>query len=326
MDESLLIVEDNDALREGLREMLSYEGYVIFAARNGEEALHLLGDKTPSLILSDIAMPVMDGIEFYTIVRDHPEWLAIPFVFLTAKTERMDVLAGKTLGVDDYLTKPISREELVTTIRSRLNRTRQSQVAQLEHAYLASLTALANAVDRREMANAGHVDRVKEYSLATAQQLGWNERQLTSLRYGAILHDIGKIHIPESILFKLDPLAPEEWEIIHRHPIIGAEMVKAVPFLAGISPIIRHHHERWDGQGYPDHLAGDLIPLEARLVAISDAFDVMTIGHIYKPPISLQDAFSEILDLAGKNYDPLAVAAFERAWKSQHIQAIAANC
>jgi putative two-component system response regulator len=320
--ETLLIVEDNVVLREGLQNMLTAEGFSVVAAGNGLEALEKLERVMPALILSDIGMPYMDGIEFYHTVRSRAEWVTIPFLFLTAKADPKDILQGKNLGAEDYLTKPISRDELVTTIKSRLSRTRAVQVGQLKHAYLESLTALANAVDRREMSARGHVERVTAYSLAIARALGWKEWQLDWLRYGAILHDIGKIHIPERIIFKTDPLTEEEWALIRRHSTVGAEMVRDVPFLTEAIAIIRHHHENWDGSGYTDGLAGEAIPEGARIVAIADSFDSMTIPRPFKSARSPQEACSEIVSLSGQKYDPKIVATFERIWSLGEIQTI----
>ena len=288
--ETLLIVEDNEVLRDGLRDMLAIEGYAIVAASNGLEGLEKLQRTTPALILSDIGMPEMDGIEFYNTVRSHPDWVTIPFIFLTAKTDPIDVLAIRNLGAEDYLTKPISREELVITINSRLSRSRAVQVGQLKHAYLESLTALANAVDRREMNARGHVERVTAYCLTLARSLGWKEWQFDTLRYGAILHDVGKIHIPERIMFKTEPLTEEEWALIYRHPKVGAEMVRDIPYMAEAIPIIRYHHEQWDGNGYPYGLAGEQIPEGARILSVADSFDSMTLPRPFKPARSLEYA------------------------------------
>ena len=254
--ETLLIVEDNDTLRDGLREMLGLEGFAVVTAANGNEALGRMSTITPDLILSDIAMPVMDGIEFFSAVRNRPEWVTIPFLFLTARGEKQDILRGKNLGAEDYLVKPLSRDELVTAVRSRLARSEQLRMIQLQRAYEASLTALANAIDLRDRYTRGHVERVTGYAVALAGQLGWVEKRMEQLRFGAILHDIGKIHISEKILLKTGPMTDEEWEEIKRHPIIGAEMIKDIPYLTHAVPIIRSHHERWDGKGYPDGLEG----------------------------------------------------------------------
>lgn len=323
--ETLLIVEDNHVLRDGLREMLSFEGFTVLVAGNGREALQQMSVVTPDLILSDISMPEMDGFTFFRSVRATHDWVTIPFIFLTGRGEKEDVLVGKTLGAEDYLTKPLTREELVTAVRSRLTRSRQIRLAQLQQAYEASLAVLANAIDLRDRYTRGHVERVTAYALVIAGHLGWQERRLEHLRFGAILHDIGKIHIREHTLCKAGSLDSEEWIEIKRHPVSGAEMIKDIPYLVPAVPIVRSHHEHWDGSGYPDGLAGEAIPNGARIVAVADSFDAMTTARPYSPARTLQEAKGEIDRCSGSYYDPSVVAAFQRAWNASQIQTIATS-
>ncbi len=321
--ETLLIVEDNNILRNGLKEMLSFEGFTVLTACHGQEALDQMGLVTPDLILSDISMPVMDGFTFFKLVRARAEWVTIPFIFLTARGEREDIMTGRDLGAEDYLVKPLTREELLTAVRARLARSRQLQMAQLQQAYEASLTMLANAIEIRSQYTRGHVERVTAYALVLAEHLGLTARRLDHLRYGAILHDIGKIHVRESILTKKEPLNQEEWEEIKQHPRTGAEMIKDIPYLAPAIPVVRHHHEHWDGSGYPDGLAGEGIPLEARIVSVADGFDAMTTTRSYHPALSTADAYYEILACSGTQFDPSIVNSFRRAWENKKIQPIA---
>lgn len=323
-NETLLVVDDNEALREGLSEMLSFEGFTVVTAANGLEALEKMQVVSPDLIISDITMPQMDGFSFFNAARARPEWVTIPFIFLTARAEREDILAGKNMGAEDYLVKPLSREELVTAVRSRLARSRQLEMAQLQQAYEASLTALANAIDLRDRYTRGHVERVTAYAMAIAARMDWPEWRIEQLRFGAILHDIGKIHIRETTLFKVTALSEEEWAEIKRHPINGAEMIKDIPYLITAVPIVRHHHERWDGKGYPDRLAGDAIPIEARIVSVADAFDAMTTERPYSPRRDLEEALDEIVKCSGKQYDPEVVNAFTDAWVSGELHRIKA--
>jgi putative two-component system response regulator len=324
-NELLLIVEDNDILREGLVEILTIEGYKVASARHGAEALEKLNSFVPDLIISDILMPVMDGYAFYRQLRTNKNWLAIPFIFLTARAERIDILTGKDLGADDYLIKPVNRDELVSVVQSRLGRSRQIQVAQLRQAYLASLTALVNAIELRDPLKTRHVERVTAYSLAIAEQLNWNSWNKERLRFGAILHDIGKIHISEQVLFKLTPLNDEEWALIRRHPVLGAEMIKDVPYLVDIIPFVRHHHEAWNGSGYPDGLAGESIPDGARILAVADAFDAITSPRRFAASAPLESAVEELRRYSGVRYDPSVIAAFMQLWAVGQIQTIAAN-
>ena len=321
--ETLLIVEDNQILRAGLQEMLEVEGFLVQTAAHGQAALDLLAGFLPDLILSDIAMPVMDGFEFFRRVRARPEWVAIPFIFLTARSERADILAGRDLGAEDYLVKPLTREELLTAIRARLARSRQLQMAQLQQAYQASLLMMANAIEVRDQYTRGHVERVTGYAQLLGETLGWQDRRLEQLRIGAILHDFGKIYIPDSILKKIDPLTQAEWGVIKQHPQNGAGLIREIPYLAPAVPVVLSHHERWDGKGYPDGLAGEAIPLEARLVAVADGFDAMTTDRPYHPAFSLERAWEEIQDCSGTQYDPLVASLFQKAWDSGQVQQIA---
>jgi len=323
--EIILIAEDNSVLRLALEEMLSLEGYVVLAAANGAEALSHMDMLTPDMIISDIAMPEMDGYAFFDNVRANPDWISIPFIFLTARGTKDDILVGKDLGAEDYLVKPLNRLELLTAVRSRLDRSQQLKVVRLREAYESSLTMLANAIEARDRYTRGHVERVTAYAAILANQLGWQGKRLEELRFGAILHDIGKIHVRETVLCKKDALSPEEWEEIKQHPKIGATMVKDIPYLAPAIPAIKYHHERWDGGGYPYSLKGDEIPIMARIVSVADAFDAITSSRAYQKARSAEEAHTDILEGAQKFYDPTVVAAFSRAWELGAFQQIVEN-
>ena len=320
--EIILIAEDNQVLRHALEEMLSIEGFVVLAAENGAEALSQMEALTPDLIISDISMPEMDGIAFFERVRANADWVSIPFIFLTARGTQEDILTGKYLGAEDYLVKPLNRLELLTAVRARLERSRQLKIVRLHEAYEASLTMLANAVEARDSYTRGHVDRVTAYAQILARQLGWQGKRMDDLRFGAILHDIGKIHIRENTLRKNGPLSPEEWDEIRKHPIIGAEMVKNIPYLAPAIPAIKYHHERWDGSGYPFGLSGEDIPMLARIVMVADSFDAMTSTRAYQKARPIQRAYNELTSKAKTLYDPTVIAAFIRAWNAGEIQQI----
>jgi putative two-component system response regulator len=320
--ETILVVEDNYLLQIGLKETLEESGFRVLVAENGKRALRIMESSTPDLILSDIAMPEMDGFAFFKAVRAQAEWLAIPFIFLTARGERQDILAGKGMGAEDYLVKPVTPFELVRAVQSRLERARELQLVQRGRAYEASLTVLANAIEVRDRYTRGHVERVTAYALTLGRLLGIAEPFEEELRFGAILHDIGKIHVPERILGKDDALTDEEWQEMRRHPVSGVEMIHNISYLAPAGAIIRHHHERWDGQGYPDGLAGEAIPLGARIVAVADSFDAITTARSYHEPMALDDAYEEIRHGAGTRYDPRVVAAFEDAWAADDIRTI----
>ena len=312
--ETILIVEDNDVLREGLEAILETEGYSVLTAGNGMGGLEQLKSLPPDLILADISMPEMNGYEFFEAVRAQPEWVSIPFIFLTARRGREDIYAGKRLGAEDYLVKPVTRGELITTITSRLSRSQELLLAQLQQAYESSLIMLANAIELRDHYTRGHVERVRDHAVAIAKHQGWTDAQLNHLMYGSILHDIGKIHIMENVLTKPGPLNESEWEIMKNHPVVGMEMVKNIPFLAPAIPVILHHHERWDGHGYPYGLAGEQIPQAARIVAVADSLDAMISSRNYREALTPEQAYKEILRCSGRHYDPDVVKSFQSVW------------
>jgi putative two-component system response regulator len=307
---TLLIVEDHDILREGLQLLLENEGYRVATAVNGKDALAQMQNITPDLILSDISMPEMDGYAFYDAVRSRPEWVAIPFIFLTARGDRDDVFASRKMGAEDYLVKPIQRRELITTIRSRLERSQELMLVQLQQAYEASLIMLSNAIELRDKYTRGHVDRVMKLAVLIAEKLGLNRMQISALRFGAILHDIGKIYIREGVLRKAGPLSQNEWDEMKLHAEIGSDLLSKVPYLSAAIPIIRHHHERWDGGGYPDGLTGEQIPLGARIVTVADTYDAMTTERVYHNENTPNQAVDEIRTGSGTRYDPAVVEAF----------------
>ena len=319
---SLLVVEDDLAMLIALRDILEGAGYKVSTATNGREALQRFGEVHPALVLSDISMPIMDGIELFEAVRQLPGGKAVPFIFLTARGTRQDVLAGMSLGADDYITKPVTSQELIAAVKARLTRANELLLAQLKIAYKSSLFALANAIEARDKYTHDHVLRTNAYAQAIAQELGWNDSEREILEFGAILHDIGKLEVPIRILQKKDPLSPEEWEQMRKHPVVGSHMIAGIDYLAPAVPVIRHHHERWDGSGYPDGLQGEKIPVGARLLAVVDTFEALTTDRPYREAVSPQVAYEEILNRSGVQYDPTMVDAFTKCWENGKIQMI----
>ncbi len=321
-DETILLVEDSEVLRKGLKSLLEQENYAVVTGGNGVEALEQLQAVTPDLILADILMPEMDGYALFEAIRSRPEWISIPFIFLTARRERKHILAGKRLGAEDYLLKPIAPDDLLTAIRSRLGRSQQLLLAQIQESYETTLIMLANAIEVRDPYTRGHVERVMNYAQTIAEYLGWSSAEVDNLRFGSILHDIGKIHISEEILTKAGPLSDEEWIEMKKHPEVGAELIKDIHFLKSAVPVILYHHERWNGSGYPTGLKGEKIPVIARIVAIADSFDAMTTQRPYRDALTPERAFHEIVSGSGIQYDPLIVETFQHAWESGDITEI----
>jgi putative two-component system response regulator len=314
--ELILVVEDEPDLAAGLRDTLELMGYHVMSAGNGQEALRGLEQIQPDLIISDIGMPVMDGYQFFNAVRSRPKWITIPFLFLTARSHKSDMLIGKGLGADDYLTKPWSTDELLIAISSKLKRAEQLALVQMQKAYKESLSVLANAIEARDAYTRGHVERVSQYALAIGRQLQLIDQALDVLEFGAILHDIGKIAVPESILAKPGPLSESERREIRQHPVTGAHMLKDMSYVAVAIPAVHHHHEHYDGSGYPDGLAGEAIPLEARIVAVADALDAITTSRPYREARPFEAATTEILRQSGKQFDPIVVSALQGLWQA----------
>jgi putative two-component system response regulator len=321
----LLVVEDDPAMLVAFRDVLEGAGYAVLTASNGEAALKLLESDLPDLILSDISMPVMDGYKLFEAVRQHPNGTAIPFIFLTARGTREDTFYGRSLGADDYITKPVTTKELLSAVKARLERSDELKLVQLKAAYKDSLFVLAGAIEMRDAYTHAHMHRLGEYSRALANVLDWEETKLEELEYGAILHDIGKIYVADSVLQKNGKLSEDEWVEMKKHPEVGARMIRDIPYLAPAVPIVLHHHERWDGGGYPDGLQGEDIPDGARLLAVADAFDAMTSDRPYRKALSGDDAYAEILRGAGKQFDPEMVGAMQQCWSEGIIQQIMKN-
>jgi len=321
----LLVVEDDPAMLIAFQDVLKGAGFEVLSASNGEAALELLGHTKPALILSDISMPIMDGYELFEAVRRQPGGSSIPFIFLTARGTREEIFAGKSLGADDYITKPVTTQELLAAVRARLQRSDELMLAQLKHAYKDSLFVLANAIEARDSYTHAHMRRLSLYARALADQLGWDDARLEILEFGAILHDIGKIYIPESVLRKDSSLSDEEWVEMRKHPEVGALMIRDIPYLAPAIPLVLHHHERWDGDGYPAQLNGEEIPEGARLLAVADAFDAMTSDRPYRKAMPGEVAYTEIRTGSGKQFDPAIVQAMEKCWESGEIHRILDN-
>ncbi len=306
----ILVVEDSPAIRQSLRLALELANYQVYVAENGLGGLEALKEITPDLILSDINMPVMGGIEFYQAIRQNPRWTPIPFIFLTAHDSQDEVQAGKALGVDDYLTKPISDEALAAIINARLLRAAEVQLAQIGLAYLETVNVLANTIEGRDEYTHGHVERVAAYARRMAQAMDWSGEHLRMLEFGARLHDIGKIVIPDQVLNKPGKLTSDEWALMQQHPAAGAKILRSISHLQPTLPYILYHHERWDGTGYPHKLSGKEIPVEGRLLAVADVYDALATERPYHPARPHMEVIQFLQDKAGSQFDPEMVQVF----------------
>lgn len=304
--ERILLVEDDDVLREAASRILTEEGYKVSSVRDGNEALQLLhhGGYVPDLIISDLNMPRVDGFALLDAVRSTDRGMTIPFLFVSASTDPGKVGLARRLGADDYLFKPFELQELLDAVRSRLDRRRKVMLLDTREAHIQTVKMLANAIEARDPYTRGHVDRVSNYAVRLATALGWSREQLSEVEFGATLHDVGKLRVPDSVLNKKGPLLPEEVVLVHRHVEVGAQILNGVTHLQAAIPYILYHHERWNGSGYPRGLAGENIPVQGRLLAIVDSFDAMTSARPYREAMPKETALEEIRAKRNIDFDP----------------------
>jgi putative two-component system response regulator len=311
----ILLVEDDALLLDVMHNILEAEGFEIHPASNGKQALDLFVSLKPDLIVSDIMMPEMDGYELLELIRVMPNGVTVPFLFLSARTERSDVSRARVLGVDDYLFKPFEAQELVNAVRSRLFRRRMVELFDTRTAHLQTVIMLANVIEARDPYTAGHLERVRNLALNLAFSLKWSNEDIVVLEFGSILHDIGKIIVPSRVLKKTGPLDEDEWKLMRQHPEVGAKMLDGVDHLKAASAYVLYHHEWWNGSGYPMGLKGEKIPREGRLLAIVDAFDAMTTNRPYHFSMPPRDALLELKKNSGIYFDPEMVDVFIESYK-----------
>lgn len=306
----ILVIEDDVDLINIMRDILETDSHDVVTVRQSTEALQTFEREKPDLILSDIMMPGLDGFGVLQAIRSHPNGLAVPFLFVSARNERRDLTRARDLGADDFIFKPFGVDELRKAVRAKLERRRVVELFNTRAAHIQTVTLLANAIEARDKYTRGHVERVRAYALQLARALEWTAEDLIILEFGALLHDIGKIGVPETILNKTGPFTADEWNVIQRHPQVGARMLEGVDHLKPALPYVLCHHERWDGRGYPAGLAGENIPREGRLLAIVDAYDAMTSVRAYRQPLSATEALAEITRGQGAQFDPQMVPVF----------------
>jgi putative two-component system response regulator len=341
----LLIVDDEPVIREVLLERLESAGYHCQVAKNSKEALALIASQSFSLILSDISMPGGDGISMLRRIKStHPN---LDVVMLTGVVDVDTAIRAMRLGASDYLSKPFNLDEVVLTIeralekrrlinenleyqldlerkvdeRTRELRRKTEQVERLydelkeafekiHESYDTTLEALMEALDARDSETQGHSRRVAEFTVTVAKHMGIAEPDITQFRWGALLHDVGKIGIPDAILRKPGPLTEDEWRIMKQHPEMGAKILSSIRFLDGALSVVASHQERFDGSGYPLGLKGEGIPLGARIFAVVDCFDAMTMDRPYRKGTTRDRVRKELLKHSGSQFDPEVVETF----------------
>jgi response regulator RpfG family c-di-GMP phosphodiesterase len=333
----VLIVDDDRQVRDVLHQIFLGAGYKCLLANDGQEGVEVfrasIRDARSPLTVTDLKMPVMNGIDLLQHVRQADPDAAV--IVLTGAADVKTAIASLKLGAYDFIMKPVNVEELLiaadralerrqllmerrayqTMLERRVEEATQHLTAayqELEQTYGTTLEALGSALDTRDIGTESHSRRVHGYALATAKEYGVPSDLLRDLAHGVLLHDIGKIGIPDAILLKPGPLTPEEWRVMRTHPEIGKRLIERIPFLRGAVPIVYSHHEKWDGTGYPRGLQGEDIPLGARIFSAVDAFDAMTFDRPYSKAVAFDAAKTEIKRCAGTHFDPAVVEAFLR--------------
>ena len=306
----ILLAEDDNGLRLMISLLLEMRGFEVVSFPNGRQALDAFPSVAPDLIVSDIGMPTLDGFGLLEGVRKYPNGAVVPFLFLSAHSEQEDINSARRLGADDFLFKPFAPDDLVNAVTSRIDRRRMSELFDTHQAHLQTITLLANVIEARDQYTRGHVDRVRELALELGRGLKWTSYALSVLEYGAVLHDIGKIVVPESILNKPGPLTSEEHQIIQKHVLAGARIIDGVSHLRDARPYVLYHHERWNGTGYPEGLKGQAIPPEGRILAIVDVYDAITSERPYHRSLSPEAGLLFLHKEAGKYFDPEMVEVF----------------
>jgi putative nucleotidyltransferase with HDIG domain len=310
----VLIVDDDTLVRDTLRFVLEDAGYDVWATAHGADALAVLESQPIDIVLSDIFMPGMNGFDLLKQIRQRrPD---VPVILVTGFGNIEMARQALKEGATDFITKPYNVHEIPILIERNLtrhtlesSRTRDLQ-EEVQRSYRATLEALLAALDTRDTETEGHSERVAAYTMLIAQRLNLSEEELPHIERGALLHDIGKIGVPDHILYKPGPLTPDEWEIMKQHPVVGYKMCMKIEMLRPAAPIVLHHHERWDGKGYPYGLSGEEIPLGARIFAIADTLDAMTSDRPYRKALSFAQAREEIERCAGAQFDPELVKVF----------------
>jgi putative two-component system response regulator len=301
------VIEDDAAVRRVLGRILEDAGYGVIAVGDGEAGLRAVAEHQPDMLILDLTLPGVDGLEICRRLRTDSRTVTLPIIVLTAHTSTSDMVAALDAGADDFVTKPFQQVELLARLRSSF-RTREV-IRRMEQAH-DIVVALANAVEAKDLGLKDHCRYLAYRSARLAAYLGLRDGELEGVAYGALLHDIGKIGIAEHVLHKPGPLTEEEFRVMREHPEIGERICDPLRMSRDFTPIIRHHHERWDGSGYPDGLRGEDIPLGARIVALADAFDAIVRGRPYRPARSVDEAFHELRVHAGKQFDPALVPLF----------------
>lgn len=300
----VLIVDDDPSNVEVMIRMMRGFGYATATVADGEAALEAVGRERPDVVLLDVNMPVLNGFEVCRRLKGDPATRLIPVVLLTSIAEVGDRVQGLDAGADDFLAKPFIAAELKARVRSLTRLKRYTD--ELDSA-AAVFISLGRTIEARDPYTQGHCERLAAYATALGARLGLPDHHQVALYRGGYLHDLGKVGIPDAILLKCGPLDLAERVVMQQHTVIGDAICRELRLLEDVSPIVRHHHERADGSGYPDRLSGDSIPLLAQLMGIVDTYDALISARPYKTAFTPELACDELR------------AEVRRGWKNAHL-------
>jgi cyclic di-GMP phosphodiesterase len=287
----VLVVDDEEKNRTLLVRLLTVDGYDVVTAANGDAALKAVDQHSPDLIMLDVQMPGFDGFEVCRRIKADPATRLTPIIMVTAMDAREQRIASINAGADDFLGKPFDAAELRARVRSLLNLKRYTDDLETAEGVILSL---ARTIEARDPYTEGHCERLARYATALGDHLHLSAEELAALHRGGYLHDVGKIGIPDAVLQKPAPLTKAEFEVMKQHTIIGERLCGSLRSLRLVRPIVRHHHERLDGSGYPDGLRGDQVPVLAQIVAIADVYDAITTTRPYRAASLPERAYDEL--------------------------------
>lgn len=311
-----ILIVDDDAFNLAVMGRILEMGYETMSFRSGTQLLSYLQTDTADLILLDYLMPEMDGLEVLAELRKNSRTASIPVVVLTASQDASLEIAFFKGGAEDFITKPFSPEVVrsrinrileLKTLRENLQKRLDEKTRQMENVLLQAFTTVANIVDAKDDFTENHSINVARYAALIAKELGWNDKEIHNIYYTGLLHDIGKISVPDRIIRKAGALSDKEWKVMQGHTSVGAEILKDVNMVKMADAVALYHHEKYDGTGYPRGIKGDEIPLEARIVNLANAYDVMVTNRIYRNRLSDEQIIEELEKGKGAEYDPSLV-------------------
>lgn len=314
----ILIVDDSTTNLQFVENILK-DKYKLSMAKSGERALKFLEKNEVDLILLDLMMPEMDGFETFEHIKEIPLNSGTPVVFLTADVDAENEIKGLNMGAMDFIRKPFVPEVIINRINhilqlvelmNALEEKVEEKTAQIEEISFATIATIASMIEAKDSYTKGHSVRVSEYSAKLARKLGWSEEEVQNLKYIALLHDIGKVGIPDSVLNKPGKLSEIEFEIIKSHTTIGGDILDDIETIPGVSMGAKYHHERYDGKGYPSNLKDEDIPIVARIIGVCDAFDAMSSNRVYRDRLSMEQICEELSKNKGTQFDPMLADLF----------------